>query len=235
MEGSFHKYWNDGKHNFNDFSLVDLEWVLNDIKNKFDILPSDCQVKQLEVGINFKPPYPTKKILQSCLLHKTKSFKWVFVGDEGNYIQAYHNNYIIKIYDKQKHYQLQGYNIPIPIMRFEIKFRKEKLNYVMKNAGVINLQDILDFGIENFEKILLSEWKNVLFYDFEIFDNNLLQNQYNNPNYWLSLKKENFKYHRKKMNTKVNLTYNSLQKRISVIMQKKFEELLDPDLVKILS
>ncbi|SKB48934.1 hypothetical protein SAMN05660776_1362 [Salegentibacter holothuriorum] len=235
MEGSFHKYWNQGKHNFNDFSIANLQEVLCDLKVKFNISPHDMFIKQLELGLNFKPPYPTKKILQCCLFHKTRMFKWVYVGDEGNYIQAQHNNYIIKIYDKQKHYQLQGYMIPEPIMRFEIKFRRAKLNQIIGKNGDITLHDIIDFGLTNLTNVLLEEWERTLFYDFEIFDETKDRNRYSNPNFWVSLKRDNFNYHRKVMNQKLKLIPENLPQRITKLMQKKISQLVEPESAPILT
>ena len=37
IEGSLHKYWNNGAHNFNDFGIVEVENVVKDLETKFNI------------------------------------------------------------------------------------------------------------------------------------------------------------------------------------------------------
>ena len=37
LSGSLHKYWNEGKHNFNDFNLEAVLLVLQDLNTKLDI------------------------------------------------------------------------------------------------------------------------------------------------------------------------------------------------------
>ena len=86
IEGSLHKYWNKGAHNFNDFGIVEVENVVKDLETKFNIDIKLCVLRQLEIGINISPPIATKQILKGCLKYKTNDFKWVFTSDEGNYI-----------------------------------------------------------------------------------------------------------------------------------------------------
>ena len=59
LSGSLHKYWNHGAHNYNDFNKEAVLWVLSDLKHKFNIIPEQCILKCLEIGINITPPIPT--------------------------------------------------------------------------------------------------------------------------------------------------------------------------------
>lgn len=231
--GSLHKYWNNGEHNYNDFDLQNLDEVLQEFREKLHIYPEDCFIKQLEVGVNFKPPFPTPLILKYCMLHKTTLLRWVYTNDEGSYKQAQHKYYFVKAYDKRKHYQNKGHRINHEIMRFELKYRRNQLNQEIQKEGAITLQDILDFGISNFKTKLLKEWDNVLFYDFTSLDNTPYKERYSNPNYWTQLKKENFKYHRKKLN---KLIYNTpknlneviregIRNKIKLLSRQKLPEL----------
>lgn len=228
VAGSLHKYWNKGKHNFNDFSTENLLKVLNDLKNKFKITPDVCDIKQLEIGINFRPPYTTKEILASCLLHKTSQLKWIFTPDEGNYKQVMHRNYYIKVYDKQKHYTQQGYKIPSELMRFEIKYRRNKLNNQLGITGKITLQDILDYNFKYFTDALIKEWRNILFYDWTSLENSSYKDRYSNDEYWLNLKQENFKYHRNKLNKIISANPNNLKKDIEARIEAKCKLLTAP-------
>lgn len=160
--GSLHKYWNNGAHNYNDFKIDSVVWVLNDLKTKFDIEPGQCILKCLEIGINITPPIATNTILDNCFLHKTKPFEYQKNSDEGKYKQVQHSQYLIKIYNKALHYISKGFEIDTEIMRFEIKYTKmQKIN----ERGIFNLQDLINYGLHNFKQDLLKEWENVLYFD----------------------------------------------------------------------
>ncbi|RKE04430.1 hypothetical protein [Marinifilum flexuosum] len=198
ISGSLHKYWNKGEHNFNDFNFSALNDVLNDIEQKFGITPKQMKINALEIGVNIRPPSKTVKILKHCFLHSTKEFKWIAVRDEGRYIQAKHWQYVVKIYDKARHYRSKGYRIDHEILRFEIKYLKlEKL----KKYGIQTVQDLLDFGVINCVPLLLDEWKKVLLYDFTIKSNCVSLQKYCNPNYWrdLTTRRSAFNKHRAKL------------------------------------
>lgn len=220
VEGSLHKYWNNGAHNFNDFGINEIDEVINDIKNKFNIQPENCILKQLEIGVNIKPPIKTKTILNYCLLHKTKRFKWVFTKDEGNYIQSYYQRHFIKIYDKRLHYKNKGFDIKNEIMRFEIKYTRMKF---LNDRGIYNLSELLNFGLQNFTPHLLKEWNNVLFYDFELFKGTKNEFKYSYPNYWLSLNSNQLKYHRNKLNKMLNANPNNIKNQIATLIKDKTE------------
>lgn len=230
LAGSLHKYWNSGAHNFNDFNNEAVLDVLQDLKTKFGINPKECVLKCLEIGINIVPPIPTNEILDNCLLHKTKPFEYQKNSDEGKYKQVQHSQYIIKIYNKALHYKSKGFEIESEIMRFEIKYTKmQKLN----ERGIFNLQDLLNYGLQNFKYDLLNEWHNVLFYDNTIqidhlntkTKNTLLE--YSNPNYWTGLlannQSKNFTYHKNQLKKITLKNSNKVQDLTAKIMSKKID------------
>lgn len=186
LNGSLHVYYNNGVHNFNDFNTQSVIEVLQDIKEKFNINPGQMILRQLEIGINIVPPYPTEQIIKHCYLHGTELFKWVYVSNEGKYIQAEHSQYFIKIYDKARHYRNKGFEVgKDEIMRFEIKFKKlERL----KKDGIKTMQDLLNYGMGNYTNILINEWQKVLFYDFTINHDSKPLDNYKNPLFWDELK-----------------------------------------------
>ena len=65
IEGSLHKYWNNGAHNFNDFGINEMQEVIVDIENKFCISSENCVLKSLEIGVNIDPPIKTKTVLKA--------------------------------------------------------------------------------------------------------------------------------------------------------------------------
>lgn len=230
LSGSLHKYWNDGAHNYNDFNNEAVLFILNDLNTKFNIDPSKCILKCLEIGINITPPVPTNEILDNCLLHKTKPFEYQKNSDEGKYKQVEHSQYIIKIYNKALHYKSKGFKIKDEIMRFEIKYTKmQKLN----EKGIFSLQDLMNYGLRNFKDIVLNEWQNVLFYDNTIQIDHLSRRskkallEYSNPNYWTGLlannQTKNFTYHKNKLKKIVSKNSNKIQDLIAETIGKKID------------
>ena len=197
IQGSLHKFWNSGAHNYNDFNFSAFSDVLDTLKKDFGIQPEQCILNCLEVGINVTPPIPTNDILDYCFLHKTKPFEYQKNSDEGKYKQCEHSHYFIKLYNKALHYRKQGFDIESEIMRFEIKYKKmERVN----NLGIYTLNDILNKGFGIFKNELLTEWQNILFYDTTIVSNSIRLTNYKNPIYWSDLvnkpTKSNYYKHR---------------------------------------
>lgn len=230
LSGSLHKYWNDGAHNYNDFNNEAVLFVLSDLNTKFDIDPNKCILKCLEIGINITPPVPTNEILDNCLLHKTKPFEYQINSDEGKYKQVQHSQYIIKIYNKALHYKSKGFKVRTEIMRFEIKYTKmQKIN----DKGIFSLQDLINYGLQNFKDEVLNEWKNVLFYDNTIQIDPLTTKlkkavlEYSNPNYWTGLlannQNKNFTYHKKQLKKIIEKNSNKVQDLTAQIMSEKID------------
>ena len=230
LSGSLHKYWNNGAHNYNDFNNEAVLAVLRDLKTKFKVKPEQCILKCLEIGINITPPIPTNEILDNCLLHKTKPFEYQKNSDEGKYKQVQHSQYIVKIYNKALHYQSKGFQIGTEIMRFEIKYTKmQKLN----EKGIFSLQDLINYGLENFKSDLLNEWQNILFFDNTIQIDPLSAKlkkavlEYSNPNYWTGLlannQTKNFHYHKSQLKKITFENSNKVQDLTGEIMGKKID------------
>lgn len=218
VEGSLHKFWNNGAHNFNDFGINEITSALKELKAKFNIEPKYCFLKQLELGVNINPSIKTKTLLKQCLLHKTDRLKWIYTADEGNYIQAKHQRYILKIYDKKTHYKNKGFDIKDEVLRIEMKYIKMPFFH---SKNIFTLQDLLQYGIEKFTPQLLSNWDQVLFYDYPILDNTEYKNIYSSANYWESLSKSNRQYHRQNLKKLTDGKSNSLKAEIRNKIEEK--------------
>lgn len=224
IQGSLHKFWNAGAHNYNDYNFTGFSETIKRLKTDFGIEPEQCILKCLEVGINITPAIPTNEILDYCFLHKTKPFEYQKNSDEGKYKQCEHTQYIIKLYNKALHYKTQGFNIEPEIMRFEIKYSKmERVN----KLEVFNLNDILKKGFGIFKNELLTEWQNVLFYDTTINAKTKKLTNYQNPIYWSELvnksTKSNYYKHRGFLLDLTNKYSDKRHQMLTEIMSQKID------------
>ena len=115
-------------------------------------------------------------------------------------------------------------------MRFEIKYTKmQKLN----EKGIFSLQDLINYGLQNFKDTVLKEWQNVLFYDNTIQIDPLSTKskkallEYSNPNYWTGLlannQTKNFTYHKNKLKKIVSKNSKKIQDLTAETIGKKID------------
>lgn len=230
LSGSLHLYWNDGKHNYNNFNNEAVLWVLSDLRTKFNVKPQQCILRCLEIGININPPIPTNEILENCFLHKTSPFEFKYNSDEGKFKQVQHNEYIIKIYNKTLNYKSKGFDIDTEIMRFELKYTTLTR---LKQKGIFTLQDLINYDLHNFKGEVLKEWQNVLYYDntiqIEALSTKLKKAvlDYRNPNYWTGLltnnQNKNFTYHKNQLKEIILKNSSKIKDLTSKIMSNKID------------
>ena len=226
--GSIHKYYNDGLHNFNDFTETICKATIVKLCNEFGINPNTFILENLEIGINFKPPARTNDILDLCFLHSTKPFESKYDNQFGRYIQCVHSQYIIKIYNKALQYSAKGFKIDEDIMRFEIKFTvMERLN----KLGIKTVTDLLSFDFRKFKSMLLKEWDKVLLFDKSIMDLKGFNQKYASDVYWKDLLKRDshsaYYKHRRKLNEFTLKNSNDLKGKIKETMNNKIDYLTD--------
>lgn len=136
--GSLHKYFNSGKHNYNDFGNKELREVLNDLKFNFGNEILNMKVTALEFGLNLNVPFSPKRFIDRCIsfsyIERSPILKTDCKGfDKG--ISFNLTDYRIKIYNKSKQYSR-----PENILRLENKYLR---NRAFKSTGIIQLIDIL--------------------------------------------------------------------------------------------
>ena len=141
-------------------------------------------------------------------------------------IQAVHSQFFIKLYNKKLHYQKKGFNIEQETLRFEIKYRKmKKLNKI----GIYNLQELIEYGVQNFKSNLLDEWSKILFFDKSINHNSSRLTNYKNPLYWQGLtnRKNNSSFNKhKKILREITLHYSqNIQDGVYKVIAQKVDEL----------
>ena len=224
IAGSIHKYFNDGKHNFNYFGRKELSYALDELNKHLNINISEFRLSNIEIGVNITPPIDSDIIIDNAFMYKNKVFENKFHSDEGNYKQAGLTEYLLKLYNKRKHYTNQGYKINNETLRFELKYTVMRS---INDLGIVYVKD-LEKGLESFKKPLMNAWDHILLYDHTI-DYYLPEKtrlEYSNPNYWLSLKQTNQRTFKKHSNSlrKLNLIHS---KGIYLQTQEAIANMLD--------
>ena len=220
VRGSLHKYWNNDSHNFNDFNISNVFEVLQELETKFNIKPNQCRLLQLEIGINILPPIKSKIIVNGCLFYKTMQFKNTFTKDEGNYKQIMAQRFFFKVYDKRTHYQNKGFKIDNEILRIEKKYSKSE---DLHKLGIYTMQDLIEYGLQNFKPMLLDMWDNVIYYDKNLLKNHPNRYKYNSIDYWQSLTPRRRKYQLEKLNNLYKNNPESIKNKVSNLISKKVD------------
>lgn len=222
VKNSIHKLNNvllEGEdHNYNDFSYSQLCAVIDYLNtNIIDI--TTTKLSQLEFGLNVSIPITAEQLIsKSVLMHKFEKHSTTREYRGKGYLKAFeHYNYIIKIYDKAKQYNLKDQNV----LRFEIKFMKAK---EFNSLGIFKLNDLKNKEVlNNLFQYLLKRFDELLIVDdyFEDFfpkDDFEKLNMYSSSFFWDKLtiaKKRQAKLnHRNK--------YLSLLKKYNLLTTKTF-------------
>ena len=198
IAGSLHKYYNDGKHNYNQFGRKEAETALKRLIETCGLTLFDFKVESVEVGVNLMPPIPSDDIINNALMYKRKPFEAKYCTDEGNYRQATLSEYWVKFYNKRLHYEIQGYDIGHEILRFELKINKMRM---LAKYRVFTLEDLLN-KIEDIAKDMLPKaWMEVLLYDPTVNKETKEKTiKYANVNFWTVIAKErSYNYHHRKL------------------------------------
>lgn len=157
LNGSLHRYHNDGQHNANDFTAADLLAVLDDLVRTFDINPFSSRLNNVEFGVNIVLPFPVKRVLDALICYKGKPFT---PGPDGPiYYQCKTEQFILKVYDKGRQYNRKEH-----LLRFEVKVMRMQF-LTSKGVKLNTLADLLN--TDNYPKLgkLLSEYFNSILFD----------------------------------------------------------------------
>ena len=198
LDGSLHKYYNDGKHNYNQFGIKEAEIALKQLIEVTRLQLPYYKVRSVEVGVNLMPQITSDDIINNALMYKRRPFEAKYCTDEGNYRQATLSEYLVKLYNKRLHYEIQGYDIGHEIIRFELKINKMRM---LAKYRVFTLEDLMN-NIEDIAKDMLPKaWMEVILYDPTMNKQTEEQTiKYANVNFWRGISKERrYNYHHKKL------------------------------------
>lgn len=209
LYGSFHKYHNNGVHNYNDFYFSDLENAIIDLCNKFKINPDLTKLNNLEFGVNIQIPVKPEEFFKYVINYRGKPFQ-PFNIKNAKGIECIKENFIIKMYDKG--YQ---YNQSDNLLRFEIKVIRMQY-FEKKGINIKTLTDLLNIEeLTHLKGILRAVFNEILIYDYSIKsrDLNVKERQIlsdgNNPKYWEKLLPNSINFE----NRSTNKSYRQQRKK----------------------
>lgn len=236
VKNSIHKLSNilvEGEEqNYNDFSYSKLCSTIDYLKdNVIDV--TNKKLTQLEFGFNLQIPISAEELIsESILMHNLKRYSSIKEFRSNGYLLMFeHYNYIIKIYDKAKQYNIKDRNI----LRFEIKFLSPK---EFNQLGVYNINDLknkevltslLKYLLIRFDELLIVDdftSDNIPTHDYEKL------NMYSSFSFWEKLratnKRQTLLNHKKKYYLLLE-KYNLLKRRVYLKNEiiKKFNQLLN--------
>lgn len=235
LQGSFHKYHNSGKHNYNDFAANDLLNVLKDLTTKFKINPFLATLHNLEFGVNVELPFSTTELLNAIISFKGKEYQKREFQGQGNFLCfEFEKWYELKIYDKG----LQ-YGVNKNLFRFEIKVKKMEY-FRAKNINIHSFADLLNTTTaKKLTQLLLKAFDELLIYDNTIQPKQLKQREREiilngrNPKHWSELKQEKpdtFKYKRRRFRELVLIHgKNNIQQTVYELIKTKLSHLTETD------
>jgi len=131
VSGSIHKYFNDGLHNADDFTIDNYREAIIRLSQEFQINPETIPFTSMEFGINIVLPCDVKKFLQSIVIYRDCSTtkyrgdstkKGIIINKYGG-LEVGLSDYTIKIYDKSGQYP--KYTLP-NTLRFEIAIKRKR-------------------------------------------------------------------------------------------------------------
>jgi hypothetical protein len=182
LAGSLHKYYNEGIHNYNDFTLDNLKLTIEDLQSRFSINPATSTLNNIEFGVNLEVPFNPDDFIDHLVTHNYTQFN-IDKDKTMNYAQVSYHQFNIKIYNKGLQFGL-GRNI----LRFEVKIvRMAKL----AKYDIRTLQDLLiPEKLQSVLELLLQVFDQITYWD-ESIELNLLSQQERellrdgyNPKFW---------------------------------------------------
>lgn len=232
INGSLHRYHNQGANNANDFSHADLCNVISALSEHFHLRPSQSIIRGLEFGINVSLPVSAQSFLRGVVCLPDKPFAPLNIEPVKVKVGwiCQRSEYALKIYDKGKQSGTPVDNL----VRVELKVSKMRW---LEPIGIYTLADLTDKGkLARLGELLVSQFSEVIFYDRSIPLASLTQRerlkleQFTNPIRW----KEGSRQTRYKMRRKMNEfmirhgATDTMQNALCTIQKKWLEMLNEP-------
>ncbi|MBK9109979.1 MAG: hypothetical protein IPM92_16835 [Saprospiraceae bacterium] len=216
LSGSIHIYFNDGKHNYNNFNFADLLEAIQDICQRFGIDPKRTKIHHLEFGINlYDFLFSATQIVNNLMIHSGKGnppehFKYIAQKTPANLNVLSVIGTLLKSMTRvnttkgMRIYSVWNVRQPkcIDLMTWEFSTLAD-LTRPGNNGQTLEMLSFL--------------WSGVIINDWTIREENLTQDLYfqlkdwRNPTYWTNLKIECKERNRNKFNNELNKYLKTVQ------------------------
>jgi hypothetical protein len=227
ISGSLHYFYNQGKHNYNDFDIKAFHEVLFKLYHLFGLTPRNLKITQLEWGVNIRLllPVSVNQIVEHCIKFKWNLFEVKEDNIYGKYRQALLKDYYaLKVYNKGLHFGL-SYDI--------IRIERKQFSYLKycKQLGIGQyLSDLIESDFKGFRETLIANWNEVLFFDPDIDTSHKKIIKYRDPLFWNGFNNRTTRINNFNELRKANLEKGGdYQTKIATLIDSKINQLNDPN------
>jgi len=231
IQGSIHKFYNNGLNNATNFSFGDVCHVIETLKNAYQVQPSETPLRNLEIGINIELPIPVKEFLKMVVSMPKKRFSALKVENQNLGKVCKLGDKLIKIYDKGKQS-----NLPVDnLLRIELKYTR--MRELTTQYGIRTLADLTDLNkVKELKKLLIDTFEKVIIFENNIQPDTLKKSQqikywkYTSPFFWENLNPNT----RHKASRRYEVFFNNIapqtiKKTIINLISEKWELLTNSD------
>ena len=227
LDGSLHKYFNEGRHNANDFHFTELQRVVTELSEQFDITGTS-KLSNIEFGVNITLPMPVRKFLKMVVCMPDRKFTQLNIEKQRVGKVCAKQDHHFKIYDKG----LQANSTKNNLLRVELAVKKMR---ILKPYGIETIKDLTNTAkVAGLGQYLARLFSEVIIIDPSIKTNTLTKQQkeklkdYDNPRYWERLTKGQ-RYKQKQKYESLLACINGLQikSNITTAIIEKWETLLN--------
>ncbi len=187
LRGSLHKYFNAGKHNFNDFHFNNLTSVLDELETGFGIDLHTARIENVETGLNLILPYSPNKVINSLVLHTGQPYLSM---TKGKGVECEHKQYYIKVYNKGYQYHTKENILRLEIKVYKMQFLKTHRIPLKTLSDLRNIEVLKAMG-----ELLVRIIEESIWTDHKLTNNPVLTEKQrlliangSNPTFWENLK-----------------------------------------------
>lgn len=161
LEGSLHKYFNYGEHNYNNFSFENITAALRQLEKDFFLKLEESSIHNLEIGVAFQLPVCVEEFCQQIISYAGKPVLFRGFKNSGFQMELGVTEYFFKFYDKGC---LSGVTNQI---RVELCCKKQRV--WAGKTGIKTLANLLEIKrLKELQELLLEKLQNLIIYDSTI-------------------------------------------------------------------
>lgn len=233
ISGSIHKWFNEGKHNYNQFYYLDFLIAMKEVIEVFALDAAEVGVVNLEVGVNC--------ILPPCIPLSVKEVikHIISIVSQGRTIKKMEekNRESVLVHKGERYYKtydkgLQNNRADESIIRMEVGWFTSR--QLKKDAGIFSLNDL--FSIETMDKlnaVLVKSFSALHTFQPELrkLPASVLTNvkevqHFSSPSFWRDLKKKNRRQYEKSRKLQEKLTADHATYNLRVELLKMLKDSL---------